>query len=105
MERYFFFLDFGSLYTLLNGYFPVVIGLDFLFFSGMQIDVMNRMYWFQDDKKKKVFQKKKTKKNKHHEWTMVPQLALFSAIAPYPTESADVEAYVKFSYERFSRIA
>jgi len=62
MERYFFFLDFGSLYTLLNGYFPVVIGLDFLFFSGMQIDVMNRMYWFQDDKKKKVFQKKKTKK-------------------------------------------
>ncbi len=37
--------------------FSAVIGLDFLFFSGIQLDVMNQMYWFQDEKETHVFQK------------------------------------------------
>ncbi len=69
--------------------FSAVIGLDFLFFSGIQLDVMNQMYWFQDEKEKHVFQKE------HQGWTMESQVALFSAIAPCPIETLDLEESVK----------
>ncbi len=31
--------------------FPVVLGLDDLFFSGLQVDIRNNVYWFQPDQK------------------------------------------------------
>ena len=31
--------------------FPAVLGLDYLFFSGLQLDVQNKAYWFHSDEK------------------------------------------------------
>ena len=35
--------------------FPALIGLDFLFFTGMQLDVAGGMYWFRDNVEKKFY--------------------------------------------------
>ncbi|XP_045569661.1 uncharacterized protein [Salmo salar] len=60
--------------------FPVVLGIDFMYFSGVQIDIAHNCYWFPyNPSKKHFFQSEATKL---HDWG--PNVAVFSAIAPVP---------------------
>ncbi|KAI2664186.1 Retrovirus-related Pol polyprotein [Labeo rohita] len=58
--------------------FPVVLGLDYLFFSDLQLDIRNNVYWFQPDQKYAFL------KNDVfvHDWHNSSPLALFSALPP-----------------------
>uniref|UniRef100_A0A8C1GVQ7 Reverse transcriptase domain-containing protein n=1 Tax=Cyprinus carpio TaxID=7962 RepID=A0A8C1GVQ7_CYPCA len=58
--------------------FPVVLGLDYLFFSGLQMDIRNNVYWVHPDQKYYFL-----KNEAHfHEWHNSSPLALFSALPP-----------------------
>lgn len=62
--------------------FSVVLGLDFLFLSGLQIDVSTNTYWF------KPYEKDRFTFNddipKLHDWGPERQVALITTIAPIP---------------------
>lgn len=58
--------------------FPAVLGLDYLFFSGLQLDIRNKAYWFNPDEKY-YFQKESVHSS---EWSAPASVALFSALAP-----------------------
>lgn len=60
--------------------FPVVLGLDFLFYSGLQIDVTTNTYWFKPDEKQRFpfcggFQNV-------NDWGLERPVALITAIPP-----------------------
>lgn len=60
--------------------FPVILGLDFLFCSGLQIDVKTNTYWFKPDEKQRFpfnggFQNL-------NDWGLERPVALFTAIPP-----------------------
>jgi len=58
--------------------FPVVLGLDYLFFSGWQMDIRNNVYWFHPDQKYSFLKNEA----QFHEWQNSSPLALFSALPP-----------------------
>lgn len=58
--------------------FPVVLGLDYIFFTGLQVDVRNNVYWFQPHERFSFLQEGASLKEWH------PSVALFSAMAPHP---------------------
>ncbi len=58
--------------------FPVVLGLDYIFFSGLQMDIRNNVYWFQPNQTYCFL-----KNDAHfHDWDNSSPLALFSALPP-----------------------
>ncbi len=60
--------------------FPAVVGLDFIFLSGLQFDVSENRYWFKSNKKRQYqfLRESAARPNTG----LPPQLAFFSAIAP-----------------------
>ncbi|KAI3353499.1 hypothetical protein L3Q82_020019, partial [Scortum barcoo] len=60
--------------------FPAVVGLDFIFLSGLQFDVSENCYWFKFNKKRQCQFVKESAEGSNAGLT--PQLAFFSAIAP-----------------------
>ena len=57
-----------------------MLGIDFMYFSGVQIDIAHNCYWFPHNQSKKhFFQSEATKL---HEWG--PKVAVFSAFALAP---------------------
>ena len=57
--------------------FPAVVGLDFIFFSGLQFDVSENSYWFKCNKKRQYQFLKESQST-----GFSPQLAFFSAVPP-----------------------
>ncbi|XP_060796136.1 uncharacterized protein LOC132898493 [Neoarius graeffei] len=58
--------------------FPAVFGLDYIFFTGLQVDVRNNVYWFEHHERFPFQREGASLKGWH------PSVALFSAMAPYP---------------------
>lgn len=60
--------------------FQTVLGLDYLFLSGLQIDVQNRSYWFQSDINTRfAFQRDV---NAIHDWGPQSSVILFTSVNP-----------------------
>ncbi|KAI2647959.1 Retrovirus-related Pol polyprotein from transposon 17.6 [Labeo rohita] len=63
--------------------FSVILGLDFLFYSGLQIDVTTNTYWFKPNEKQRFsFNGGSQKLN---DWGLERPVALYTAIPPTPT--------------------
>ncbi len=63
--------------------FPVILGLDFLFYSGLQIDVTTNTYWFKPNEKQRFSFKGGFQKL--NDWGLERPVALYTAIPPTST--------------------